>query len=166
MLELARHAGAENARLKNGAAWQSTLGIDLYGKTLGIIGLGKLGKRVARIANALDMKVVAWSQNLTAEQAKEAGATLVSKEELLRTADFVTIHQQLSPRTRGLIGANGAGADEAKRVLHQHLARADRRRKGDRGRLARAQNRRRGDRRLSTRSRCRSIIRSASSTIS
>ncbi len=105
MLELARHAGAENARLKNGAAWQSTLGIDLYGKTLGIIGLGKLGKRVARIANALEMKVVAWSQNLTAEQAKEAGATLVSKEELLRTADFVTIHQQLSPRTRGLIGA-------------------------------------------------------------
>jgi len=106
MLELARHAGAENARLKNGAAWQSTLGIDLYGKTLGIIGLGKLGKRVARIANALEMKVVAWSQNLTAEQAKEAGATLVSKEELLRTADFVTIHQQLSARTRGLIGAN------------------------------------------------------------
>ena len=105
MLELARHMGAENARLKNGAAWQSTLGIDLYGKTLGIIGLGKLGKRVARIANALEMKVVAWSQNLTAEQAKDAGATLVSKEELLRSSDFVTIHQQLSARTRGLIGA-------------------------------------------------------------
>ena len=105
MLELARKIGYENARLKDGAPWQSTLGIDLYGKTLGIIGLGKLGKRVARIANALEMKVIAWSQNLTAEQAKEAGATLVSKEELLRKADFVTVHQQLSARTRGLIGA-------------------------------------------------------------
>jgi phosphoglycerate dehydrogenase-like enzyme len=105
MLELTRHMGAENARLKAGARWQSTLGIDLYGKTLSIIGLGKLGKRVARIANAFEMKVVAWSQNLTAEQAKDAGATLVSKEELLRTADFVTVHLQLSPRTRGLIGA-------------------------------------------------------------
>ena len=71
MLELARKIGHENARLKAGAAWQSTLGIDLYGKTLGIIGLGKLGSRVARIGNALDMKVIAWSQNLTAEKAKE-----------------------------------------------------------------------------------------------
>jgi D-3-phosphoglycerate dehydrogenase len=105
MLELARQIGAENARLKAGARWQSVLGIDLNGKTLGIIGLGKLGTRVARIANALDMKVVAWSQNLTAEKAKESGATLVGKEELLRTADFVTVHVQLSERTKGLIGA-------------------------------------------------------------
>ncbi len=105
MLELARHMGAENARLKAGGYWQTTLGIDFYGKTLGIIGLGKLGARVARIGNALDMKVIAWSQNLTAERAKEAGATLVSKEELLRNSDFVTVHQLLSPRTRGLIGA-------------------------------------------------------------
>jgi phosphoglycerate dehydrogenase-like enzyme len=105
MLELTRHMGAENARLKSRAPWQSTLGIDLYGKTLGILGLGKLGRRVARVANAFEMKVVAWSQNLTAEQAKEGGATLVSKEKLLRTSDFVTIHLQLSPRTRSLIGA-------------------------------------------------------------
>ena len=105
MLELARKMGLENARLKAGARWQSTLGIDLYGKTLGILGLGKLGTRVARIANAMDMKVIAWSQNLTAEKAKEAGATLVSKEELLKQSDFVTIHMQLSARTRGLIGA-------------------------------------------------------------
>jgi len=105
MLELARKIGLENARLKAGARWQSTLGIDFYGKTLGIIGLGKLGARVARIGNALDMKVVAWSQNLTAEKAQAAGATLVSKEELLRTADFVTVHLLLSPRTSGLIGA-------------------------------------------------------------
>jgi phosphoglycerate dehydrogenase-like enzyme len=106
MIELARKIGTENARLKSGARWQSVLGIDLYGKTLGIIGLGKLGTRVARVANAFDMKVIAWSQNLTAEKAKEGGATLVSKEELLRQSDFVTVHVQLSQRTKGLIGAN------------------------------------------------------------
>jgi D-3-phosphoglycerate dehydrogenase len=105
MLELARRIGYENARLKAGARWQSTLGIDLRDKTLGIIGLGKLGSQVATIGNAFGMKVIAWSQNLTAEKAQAAGATLVSKEELLRQADFVTIHQQLSARTRGLIGA-------------------------------------------------------------
>ena len=105
MLELARKIGIENARLKAGARWQSTLGIDLNGKTLGIIGLGKLGTRVAAIGNALGMKVIAWSQNLTAEKAKEGGATLVSKEELLRHSDFVTVHVQLSARTKGLIGA-------------------------------------------------------------
>lgn len=106
MLELARKIGHENARLKAGARWQSTLGADLYGKTLGIIGLGKLGSRVARAANALDMKVVAWSQNLTAEKAKEHGAALVSKEELFRRADFVTVHVPLSARSKGLVGAN------------------------------------------------------------
>jgi D-3-phosphoglycerate dehydrogenase len=104
MLELARKMGSENARLKAGAAWQSVLGIDLYGKTLGIVGLGKLGTRVARIGNALDMKVIAWSQNLTAEKAKENGATLVSKDELFRQADFITVHVQLSARTKGLVG--------------------------------------------------------------
>jgi phosphoglycerate dehydrogenase-like enzyme len=105
ILELTRQIGAENARLKAGARWQSTLGIDLFGKTLGIIGLGKLGTRVARIGNALDMKVIAWSQNLTAEKAKAGGATLVGKEELFRQSDFITVHTQLSPRTRGLVGA-------------------------------------------------------------
>jgi phosphoglycerate dehydrogenase-like enzyme len=105
MLELARKIGHENARLKAGARWQSVVGIDLAGKTLGIIGLGKLGTRVARIGNALGMKVIAWSQNLTAEKAKEGGATLVSKEDLLKQSDFITVHVQLSDRTRGLIGA-------------------------------------------------------------
>ena len=104
MLELARRIGHEHARLKAGAAWQSTLGMDLYGKTLGIIGLGKLGSRVARIGNALDMKVIAWSQNLTAEKAKENGATLVTKEELFKQSDFITVHVQLSGRTKGLVG--------------------------------------------------------------
>jgi phosphoglycerate dehydrogenase-like enzyme len=105
ILELARKIGIESARMKSGTRWQTTLGVDLYGKTLGIIGLGKLGSRVARVANAFDMKVIAWSENLTAEKAKEAGATLVSKEELFKQSDFVTIHTQLSPRTRGLVGA-------------------------------------------------------------
>jgi D-3-phosphoglycerate dehydrogenase len=105
MLELARKIGHENARLKAGATWQSTLGADLCGKTLGIIGLGKLGSRVARAARALDMKVIAWSQNLTAERAAEHGATLVSKEDLFRQADFVTIHVPLSARSKGLVGS-------------------------------------------------------------
>jgi phosphoglycerate dehydrogenase-like enzyme len=105
MLELTRRIGYENARLKAGAKWQSTLGIDLRDKTLGIVGLGKLGGQVATIARAFGMKVIAWSQNLTADKAQAAGATLVSKDELLRQADIVTVHQQLSARTRGLIGA-------------------------------------------------------------
>ena len=105
IIELARKIGIENARLKAGARWQGTLGIDLNGKTLGIIGLGKLGTRVAAVGNALGMKVIAWSQNLTAEKARQGGATLVSKEELLRQSDFVTVHVQLSARTKGLIGA-------------------------------------------------------------
>jgi len=105
IIELARKIGVENARLKAGARWQSTLGIDLQGKTLGIIGLGKLGTRVAAVANALGMKVIAWSQNLTPEKAKEGGATLVGKEDLFRQSDFVTVHTQLSPRTKGLVGA-------------------------------------------------------------
>jgi D-3-phosphoglycerate dehydrogenase len=106
MLELTRRIGYENARLKAGARWQSTLGIDLRDKTLGIIGLGKLGSQVATIGNAFGMKVIAWSQNLTAERAKENGATLASKEELLRQSDVVTVHVPLSGRTKGLIGVN------------------------------------------------------------
>jgi phosphoglycerate dehydrogenase-like enzyme len=104
ILELARKIGFENARLKAGAFWQETIGLDLHGKTLGIIGLGRLGSRVAAIGRAFGMDILAWSQNLTAEKCREAGATLVSKDELLRQADFVTLHLQLSPRTRGLIG--------------------------------------------------------------
>jgi D-3-phosphoglycerate dehydrogenase len=80
-------------------------GTVLHGKRLGIVGLGKLGGRVAGYAKAFGMEVVAWSQNLTPERAAQAGATYVSKEELLRSSDFVTIHLVLSDRTRGLIGA-------------------------------------------------------------
>jgi phosphoglycerate dehydrogenase-like enzyme len=80
-------------------------GIDLAGGTLGIIGLGRIGKLMARYGNALGMRVLAWSQNLTAEAAAEAGATLVTKDALLQQADVVTLHLVLSDRTRGLLGA-------------------------------------------------------------
>ena len=109
MLELARKIGYENARLKGGARWQTTLGVDLGGKTLGVVGLGKLGSKAAQIGRAIGMDIVAWSQNLTAERCREVGATLVSKDELFRRSDFITVHLQLSPRTRGLIGSQDLG---------------------------------------------------------
>jgi len=109
MLELTRHIGYENARLHAGATWQSTIGPDLEGMTLGVLGLGKLGTRTANIAKAFGMKVIAWSQNLTPEKASEAGATHVSKDNLFRQSDFITIHVVLSPRSRGLVGANEFG---------------------------------------------------------
>jgi D-3-phosphoglycerate dehydrogenase len=105
ILELARKIGHENARMKAGAFWQETIGLDLGGKTLGVLGLGKLGSKVAVIGRAFDMTVLAWSQNLTEERCREVGVTLAAKDELLRRADVVTIHLQLSPRSRGLVGA-------------------------------------------------------------
>ena len=109
MLELTRHIGYENARLHAGATWQSTIGPDLEGMTLGVLGLGKLGTRTANIAKAFGMKVIAWSQNLTPEKASEAGATYVSKDDLFRQSDFITIHVVLSPRSRGLVGTKEFG---------------------------------------------------------
>ena len=105
MIELTRRIGWENARLKSGQLWQVTLGMDIEGKTLGILGLGKLGTRAAGVGKAFGMKVIAWSQNLTPEKCKEAGAEYVSKDDLFRNADFVTVHLQLSDRTRGLVTA-------------------------------------------------------------
>jgi phosphoglycerate dehydrogenase-like enzyme len=109
MLELTRHIGYENARLHGGAPWQTTIGPDLEGMTLGVLGLGKLGIRTANIAKAFGMKVIAWSQNLTPEKCAEAGVGYVSKEDLFRQADFITIHVVLSPRSRGLVGAKEFG---------------------------------------------------------
>ena len=109
MLELTRHIGYENARLHTGAPWQTTIGPDLEGMTLGVLGLGKLGTRTANIAKAFGMKVIAWSQNLTPEKCQEAGVGYVTKEELFRQADFITIHVVLSPRSRGLVGAKEFG---------------------------------------------------------
>ena len=109
MLELTRRIGFENARMKAGEPWQVTVGHDLEGQTLGVLGLGKLGQRVAGIAKALGMKAIAWSQNLTPEKAKEAGAEYVSKEDLFRNADVISIHVVLSDRTRGIIGGKELG---------------------------------------------------------
>jgi D-3-phosphoglycerate dehydrogenase len=109
MLELTRRIGFENGRLKTGAPWQTTIGRDLEGLTLGILGLGKLGQRSAAVGKAFGMKAIAWSQNLTEEKARAAGADYVSKDDLFRNADFVTIHLVLSDRSRGLVAAKELG---------------------------------------------------------
>jgi len=100
----ARHIVSENASLRAGG-WQRSVGDDLAGKTLGIVGLGNIGAQVAKVGLAFGMQLIAWSQNLTREVAAAAGARLVSKQELLGEADVVSIHLVLSGRTRGLIGA-------------------------------------------------------------
>jgi phosphoglycerate dehydrogenase-like enzyme len=109
MIALARHLREEFHTMRAGGGWQTTLGIDLEGRTLGILGLGNLGTRVGRIGAAMGMKVIAWSQNLTPEQARERGAERVDKEELLQRSDVISIHLVLSPRSRGLIGARELG---------------------------------------------------------
>jgi phosphoglycerate dehydrogenase-like enzyme len=109
MLELTRRIGFENARMKAGEPWQITIGPDLEGHTLGVLGLGKLGARVAKTAQALGMKIIAWSQNLTPEKCREAGVEYATKEDLFRQADFVSIHVILSQRSRGLVGAKELG---------------------------------------------------------
>ena len=105
ILASARHIASEAAAVREGG-WQQCLGDDMAHRTLGIIGLGSIGSKVAKVGLAFGMSIIAWSQNLTAERAAAAGATLVSKEELLRQADVVSIHLVLSERTRGLIGAS------------------------------------------------------------
>ena len=109
MLELTRHIGYENARLHAGAAWQSTIGPDLEGMTLGVLGLGRLGTHTANIAKAFGMKVIAWSQNLTPEKCAAAGVGYITKDDLFRQSDFITIHIVLSARSRGLVGASELG---------------------------------------------------------
>ncbi|GAA2519742.1 D-2-hydroxyacid dehydrogenase family protein [Winogradskya humida] len=103
ILACRRHVVTEDRALRDGR-WQTTVGTDLAGSTLGVLGLGRLGTQVARIAQAFDMKVNAWSENLTPDRAAEAGATWVPKDELLSTSDILTIHLKLSPRTTALIG--------------------------------------------------------------
>ncbi|MFJ9038697.1 D-2-hydroxyacid dehydrogenase family protein [Streptomyces sp. NPDC102406] len=106
ILGLARGIVTENGNLRSGGPWQSTLGADLHGRRLGLLGLGKIGTRVARVGAAFGMDVAAWSQNLTPKRAAEAGVALAgSKEELFETSDFVSVHLVLSERTRGLVGA-------------------------------------------------------------
>jgi phosphoglycerate dehydrogenase-like enzyme len=104
ILASARNLVGENASLRGGG-WQRTVGDDMSGRTLGLLGLGNVGGAVAKIGAAFGVKVIAWSQNLTSERAADVGATLVSKNELFREADIVSIHLVLSDRTRGLVGA-------------------------------------------------------------
>jgi phosphoglycerate dehydrogenase-like enzyme len=100
----ARHLVAENASLRGGG-WQRFIGDDMAGQTLGVLGLGNIGSAVAQIGTLFRMNVIAWSQNLTAERAAAANVELVSKEELFKRADVVSVHVVLSDRTRGLVGA-------------------------------------------------------------
>ncbi len=103
ILALSKNIPADNALLHNGG-WQANTSIGLKGKTLAILGLGRLGKEVARIGQAFGMKVIAWSQNLSAEKAAEHQVTLVDKNELFQQADILSIHVLLSDRTRGIVG--------------------------------------------------------------
>ena len=103
-----RNLVAENLSVRHGG-WQTSVGRELAGRTLGVLGLGRIGVRVARIGEAFGMKVIAWSQNLTPEAAAEAGAIHVSKEDLFATADVLSIHLKLSARSTGLVGATELG---------------------------------------------------------
>src|SRR5215210_1880426 len=104
IIALQRNLAEEDRRMREGG-WQRTIGPELAGRTLGILGLGNLGRRMARIAQAFEMEVIAWSEHLTAEAAEEAWAVRVERDELFSRADVLTIHTRLSDRTRGLVGA-------------------------------------------------------------
>ena len=96
-------------RMSRQGNWGTTVGVGLKGKTIGLLGLGHIGSLMARVANAFDLNVIAWSQNLTADRARECGATLVDQDTLFRDSDIVSIHVVLSQRTRGLVGARELG---------------------------------------------------------
>src|SRR6202163_2962450 len=104
ILACARHILTESNSVRSGG-WQQTVGTDLRGKTMGVLGRGRIGSQVARRGSAYGMNLIAWSQNMTPEAAQAAGAILVSKDELFERADILTIHLVLSSRTRGLVGA-------------------------------------------------------------
>jgi phosphoglycerate dehydrogenase-like enzyme len=108
MLATVRHIAQEDAQMRAGA-WQSSMGVLLAGRTLGLLGLGRIGTRMARYGHAFDMEMIAWSQNLTAENAAAVGVRRVEQDELFREADILSIHLQLSERTRGLVGARELG---------------------------------------------------------
>ena len=129
MLGLARGIVTEATALREGGPWQSTVGADLHGRRLGLLGLGKIGSRVAAVGRAFGMDVVAWSQNLTPERAEEAGAELrrAPRRSCWRPATSSPSTWCSSERTRGLLGAKRARADEADGLPGQHLAGGDRR---------------------------------------
>jgi phosphoglycerate dehydrogenase-like enzyme len=105
ILALARKIERETIALRRGD-WQTALGVELHGRTLAVLGLGRLGRQMVTIAKAFGMEVIAWSQNLTREKAEEAGTRFVDRDAFFRAADILTIHVVLSERTRGLVGAS------------------------------------------------------------
>jgi phosphoglycerate dehydrogenase-like enzyme len=113
---LLRHIPAESAAMRDGA-WQTRLGSALYGQTLGLVGLGNLGSRMALIAKAFGMNVIAWSPNLTPDRARDGGVEYVDKETLFRTADIVSVHMVLAPSTRGIVGVAELGQMKPDAVL-------------------------------------------------
>ncbi|MFF5288342.1 D-2-hydroxyacid dehydrogenase family protein [Paractinoplanes globisporus] len=116
ILACRRHVVAEDRALREGR-WQTTVGTELAGSTLGVLGLGRLGGQVARIGRAFDMRVIAWSRNLTGERAAEVGAEPVSRAELFAASDVLTVHLKLSERTIGLIGAAELAAMKPSAIL-------------------------------------------------
>jgi phosphoglycerate dehydrogenase-like enzyme len=108
LIATVRHLAAQDRRMREGL-WQNQVGMVLAGRTLGLLGLGRIGKRMAAYAKAFDMDVIAWSQNLTAEAAEAVGVRRVEKDELFAQADVVSIHLVLSERTRGLVTARELG---------------------------------------------------------
>ena len=108
ILALVRHVPEEDRRIREGG-WQQTVGFGLRGRTLGIVGLGNIGRQVAAIGRAFGMEVLAWSQHLSAAAATAAGATAVAKDELFGTSDVITVHYKLSERSVGLVGARELG---------------------------------------------------------
>ena len=108
ILALVRHVPEEDRRIRAGG-WQQTVGFGLHGRTLGVVGLGNIGRRVASVGQAFGMEVLAWSQHLSATAAAEAGVTAVSKDELFATSDVITVHYKLSERSVGLVGPRELG---------------------------------------------------------
>ncbi len=105
ILAAMRHIPEEHQRMRQGR-WQETLGTILHGRTIGLLGLGRMGARMVPVAKAFGMTPIAWSRNLTPERAEEAGAEYVSKEDLFRRSDVISIHLVLGDRSLGLVGAD------------------------------------------------------------
>jgi phosphoglycerate dehydrogenase-like enzyme len=108
---------AEDHAFMRGGGWQTRVGYRVAGKTIGLLGLGRLGSAVAKVGLAFDMKAIAWSQNLTAEKAAEQGVERVEKDELFRRSDILSVHLVLSPRSRGLVGAREIGLMKKSAVI-------------------------------------------------
>src|SRR5438477_8387013 len=116
ILGAARRIAEDHAFMRHGG-WQTRIGHRLAGKTIGLLGLGRLGSAVARVGLAFGMKAIAWSQNLTAEKASEQGVERVEKDELFRRSDILSVHLVLSPRSRGLVGAREIGLMKPSAIL-------------------------------------------------